>query len=101
MLGYSQAFFEIKNNVKRLFIILHFCNLKMEEGSKVSDFMRIVKEIFNELVKFDDNPLDNVVLKQVNNVLVESFDTFVHVIFNEKDANSRRSIWTHATRGEL
>ncbi len=40
----------------------------MEEGSKVSDFMRTVKEILNELVKFDDNPLDNMVLKQVNNV---------------------------------
>jgi hypothetical protein len=41
------------------------------------------------------------VVKHVNNVLLESFDTFVHVICNEKDANFRRSIWTHATTGEL
>jgi hypothetical protein len=64
----------------------------MEERSKVSDFMRTVKEIFNELVKFDDNPSDNKVVKSVNNVLLKSFDTFVHVIFNEKYANSRRYV---------
>jgi hypothetical protein len=60
-----------------------------------------IKEILNELVNFDDNPLDDMVVKHVNNVLLESFDTFVHVTFNEKDANFRRSIWTHATRGKL
>jgi len=64
----------------------------MEERSKVSDFMRTVKEIFNELVKFDDNPSDNKVVKSVNNVLLKFFDTFVHVIFNEKYANSRRYV---------
>jgi hypothetical protein len=57
-----------------------------------------IKEILNELVNSTNNPLNNMVAKHANNVILKSFDTFVHVIFNEKDANSRKSIWTHANR---
>ncbi len=37
----------------------------MEEGSKVNDFMKIVKVIFNKLAKFEDILSNNMVVEQV------------------------------------
>jgi hypothetical protein len=56
----------------------------MEEGSKVNDFMKIIKEIFNKLVKFEDIFSNNMVVEQVINALLGSYDTFTHVISNER-----------------
>ncbi len=69
---------------RRLSIKSCFLNLKMEEGSKVNDFMKIIKEIFNKLVKFEDIFSNNMVVEQVINALLGSYDTFTHVISNER-----------------
>jgi hypothetical protein len=56
----------------------------MEEGSKVNDFMKIVKEIFNKLTKFQDILSNNMVVEQVINALLRRYDTFTHVISNKR-----------------
>jgi hypothetical protein len=56
----------------------------MEEGSKVNDFMKIVKVIFNKLAKFEDILSNNMVVEQVINALLRSYDTYTHVISNER-----------------
>ncbi len=46
--------------------------------------MRIVKEIFNKLAKFEDIFSNNMVVEQVINALLRSYDTFTCVISNER-----------------
>ncbi len=69
---------------RKLSMKSRFFNLKMEEGSKVNDFMKIVKEIFNKLTKFQDILSNNMVVEQVINALLRRYDTFTHVISNKR-----------------
>ncbi len=46
--------------------------------------MKIFKEIFNKLIKFDDIISNNMVVKQMINALLGSYDTFTRVISNER-----------------
>jgi len=46
--------------------------------------MKIVKVIFNKLAKFEDILSNNMVVEQVINALLRSYDTYTHVISNER-----------------
>lgn len=78
---------------RRLSIKSCFLNLKMEEGSKVNDFMRIVEKIINKLAKFEDTFSNNMVVKQMINALLRSYDTFTHAISNERKMSTLEDLF--------
>jgi hypothetical protein len=88
--------FEVKNNARKLFAKSYFFELKLKESSKVSDFMRIIKKILNELVEpveFENIPSNNMVVEQVINALPKSYDISIRVISNENDMSTLEDLF--------
>jgi hypothetical protein len=63
-------------------------DLKMEEGTKVINFMRTIEKYVNLFVKFDQFAPNNMIIEQVINILLPSYDNLVNVISNEKELPS-------------
>lgn len=79
--------------IKQLFAKSHFFELKLKERSKVSDCIKTIKKIHNELVEFENIPLDNMVVEQIINALPRSYDIFVHAISNENDMSTLKDLF--------
>jgi hypothetical protein len=74
-----------KNNAQRFIIRNKFSHLQMEERASVGTFLQGVRELLNQMAEFEDKLDANILVEQIINVLLQSYETFVHVISSEKE----------------
>jgi hypothetical protein len=47
-----------------------------------------MKKLLNQMAEFEDELDENIMVEQIINVILESYDTFIHVIFSENELST-------------
>ncbi len=68
---------EVKTGSCRLLIKSKLTNLKMEEDTPMELFLESITNILNQLVRFGEKIVDDVVVEMVLNALFESYEYYV------------------------
>ncbi|KAL3683514.1 hypothetical protein R1sor_001536 [Riccia sorocarpa] len=77
------SLYEVKNSATRWATFTDFCNLRMDAGTTIAEFMSKVRRIINQLAMNKDKPSDLMVIERVLAALPSDYDNVKRTIVLE------------------
>ena len=75
-----KSLYETSGNARKLLLKSRLYNLKLEEGGSVSEFLKEVKDISNQLIAIGETVSNDEIVEHVLNALPKSYEHFVSSI---------------------